>query len=118
MHPKDQGRKGGYMRLKLAALALLAGSSLFAQTHFYVGARIGYRSPAPVVVYAPPPAPLVTYASPYPGPGYSWVAGYWYPVGRRYEWRAGYWTRPAFYGARWVAPRYVGRRYYGGYWRR
>ena len=107
------------MKAKLLALALLAGGSLFAETHFYIGARFGYPAPAPVVVYTAPPAPVASYYVPArPAPGYVWVGGYWYPQGRAYRWRAGYWARPAFRGARWVAPRYHGGRYYAGYWRR
>jgi hypothetical protein len=105
------------MKTKLIALALLAGSSLFAQVRFYAGARIGY-APAPVIMYAAPPAPLAGYVAPAPGPGYAWVGGYWYPAGARYAWHAGYWARPAFAGARWVAPHYAVGHYYGGYWRR
>ena len=104
------------MKTKLPVLALLAGSSLLAQPRFYVGARIAY--PVPVAMYAAPPAPLVAYVAPRPGPGYTWVGGYWYPAGPRYAWRAGYWTRPAFAGARWVAPHYAVGHFYGGYWRR
>jgi hypothetical protein len=105
------------MKTKLLALLLLAGSSVFAGTHFYFGVRIG--PPAPYyVAAAPPPPPVVAYAPPCPGPGYSWVSGYWYPVGPRYVWRAGYWARRPFVGAYWVGPRYYGHHYYGGYWRR
>jgi hypothetical protein len=39
-------------------------------------------------------------------------------VGPRYVWRAGYWSRPPYAGAVWVGPRYAGRRYYEGHWRR
>jgi hypothetical protein len=103
------------MKTKLLVLLIFAGGSLFAGPHFYVGFGV---APAPVYMYAPPP-PVVAYEPPpCPGPGYAWVAGYWYPAGSRYTWRAGYWTRPPFSGARWVAPRYHGRHYYGGYWRR
>jgi hypothetical protein len=109
------------MKSKLLALFLLAGSSMFAGTHFFFGVGVGgpgYYAPAPVVTYAPPPPP-VAYAAPLcPGPGYSWVPGYWYPIGGRYAWRAGYWGRPPYPRAYWVAPRYYGHRYYGGYWRR
>src|SRR5947199_7142929 len=66
--------------------------------------------------YAPPP--VISYAPPCPGPGYSWVDGYWYPVGPRRVWHAGYWARPPYRGAYWVAPRFEGRRYFRGYWRR
>ena len=107
------------MKTKLfAALILLAGSSLFAAPRvaigFGVGLGPGYGYYAPV----PPPAPVVAYAAPAPVPGYTWVGGYYYPVGARYAWRPGYWARPPCVGAAWVAPRYYGHRYYGGYWRR
>ena|SRR5947209_3101576 len=104
------------MKTKLLAILLLTGSSVFARSHVFVGIGIGggyyggyYAAPPPppVVMYAPPPCP---------GPGYSWVSGYWYPVGPRYCWRAGYWSRPPYWAARWIAPRYYGHRYYGGYW--
>ncbi len=108
------------MKTKLLVLTLLAGGSLFAWPRVFVGVGIGgYVAPAPVAIYAPPPPPVYSYyAPPCPGPGYGWVAGYWYPVRGRYLWRTGYWARRPFVGARWVAPRYWGHRYYGGYWRR
>jgi len=98
------------MKTKLLAFLLLAGSSLFAAPRVVVGIGVGgYVGPAPVVV---------AYAPPCPGPGYFWVAGYWYPAGARYAWHAGYWARPPYPRAYWVAPRYFGHRYYRGYWRR
>ena len=108
------------MKTKLMALVLLAGGSLFAQVRVGVGVGVGFGyAPAPVRMYAAPPAPIVpAYVPPMPAPGYSWVGGYWYPAGARYAWHAGYWARPAFYGARWVTPRYAYGRYYGGHWRR
>jgi hypothetical protein len=108
------------MKTKLLSLFLLAGSSLFAGSRFIVGVGIGGPAyyPPPPVYYAPPPVP-VAYAPPScPGPGYSWVAGYWYPIGPRYYWHAGSWARPPYAGAYWVAPRYYRHAYYGGYWRR
>jgi hypothetical protein len=111
--------EGGHMKLKLFVITLLAGSSLFAGTRVFVGVGFGgYVAPAPVFAYAPPPPPVAAYVPPYPGPGYSWIGGYWYPAGARYAWHAGYWARRPFVGAYWVAPRYFGHRYYGGYWRR
>jgi hypothetical protein len=104
------------MKSKLLAIFLLAGSSLFAGTRFFVGVGVsggGYGYYAP-----PPPPPVAVYSTPCPGPGYSWVNGYWYPVGPRYVWRPGYWVRPPYAGAYWVSPRYYAHRYYGGYWRR
>ena len=105
------------MKTKLFALLLLAGSSLFAGTRVFFGVGIGsggYGYYAP----PPPPPPVVAYAAPAPGPGYTWVDGYWYPVGPRWSWRAGYWAPRPYAGSYWVAPRYYGHRYYSGYWRR
>jgi hypothetical protein len=87
------------MKTKLLAGLLLAGSALMAAPGFSIGVGVGV--PAPVYVapaYVPPPAP-VAYAA--PGPGYTWVNGYWYRVGPRRVWRAGYWApRPGYFGAR------------------
>jgi hypothetical protein len=106
------------MKTKLLALLLLAGSTTFAGARVFVGVGFGYAAPAPVAVYAPPPAPVVAYAPPSPGPGYAWIAGYWQPAGARWAWHAGYWAHRPYAHAYWVAPRYYGRHYYGGYWRR
>jgi hypothetical protein len=105
------------MKTKLVAILLLAGSSLFAG-HFSVGVNIGGPAYGYGYYAAPPPPPVAYYAPSYARPGYAWVDGFWYPDGARYSWRAGYWARPPYAGARWVAPRYYGHRYYGGYWRR
>lgn len=107
------------MKTKLLALLLLAGSSVFAGPRVFVGIGFGgYGYGPPEAVYAPPPPPVVYAAPPYPGPGYSWVGGYWYPVGRRYAWRSGYWARPPYARSYWVGPRYHHGYYYRGYWRR
>jgi hypothetical protein len=83
---------------------LTAGSVVEAQVS--LGIRIG-----------PPPAERVLRVQPAsPGPDFTWIGGYWYPVGNRYTWHNGYWTRPAYAGARWVAPRHDGERFYAGYW--
>ena len=95
------------MKLRLFGLLVLAGSTMFAGPRVFVGVGIG----------APPP-PVVAYAPPMPGPGYTWIAGYYAPVGPRWVWHAGYWARPPYAHAYWVAPRYFGGRYYGGHWRR
>jgi hypothetical protein len=92
------------MMKKLLAILLLAGGSLFGQVS--IGIRIG-----------PPPPPRVIRVRPLaPGPDFFWVDGYWYPAGGRYRWHAGYWTRPPYGGARWMAPRHDGERFYDGYW--
>ena len=107
------------MKTKLLALLLVAGGALFAESHFSIGIGVGGFAPA-YGYYAPPlpPAPPAVVYAPAPGPGYTWVSGYWYPAGPRYAWRTGYWARPPYARAYWVAPRYYGHRYYGGYWRR
>jgi len=71
------------MKTKLLALALLAGGSAFAGTHFSIGVNIGTPG-----YYAPAPAAVIP---PCPGPGYTWTDGYWSPQG---AWIAGYWAPP------------------------
>ncbi len=107
------------MKSKLLALVFLAGSAAFAGPRIFFGVGVGYPPP-PVAVYAPPPAPPTAYGyvPVAPGPGYTWISGYYYPVGARYAWRPGYWSRPPYARAHWVGPRYYGGRYYRGYWRR
>ena len=106
------------MRTKLLVFALLLASPLLAKVHVSVGIGLG----VPVYGYyapAPPPPPVVTYVRPaYPGPGYVWVRGYWYPVRTRYSWHSGYWARRPYARAYWAAPRYHRHRYYRGYWAR
>ena len=81
------------MKKLLAALILTAGIA-FAQ--FSVGVHIG-EPPRPRVIRVRPNSP---------GPGYTWVDGYWYPQGNRYTWHQGYWTRPPYEGSQWSAPTY------------
>ena len=90
-------------RLLLASLLFTAGT-LFAQIS--IGIRIG----------APPPPRVVAVRPVAPGPEYMWVEGYWYPVGHKYRWHEGYWTRAPYAGARWIAPRHDGERWFDGYW--
>ena len=75
------------MKKAIAVMMLLAGG-LFATPRVTVG--IGFGAPAPVAVARPV----------CPGPGYTWIDGYYAPSG---VWVAGYWAPPAV--AR-VAPRY------------
>jgi len=56
------------MKTKLLVGLLLAGSSLFAETHFSIGIGLGGGYGG---YYAPYPPPVYVYAPPYPGPGYS-----------------------------------------------
>jgi len=64
---------------KTIALMVLLGGGLFAAPRISVG--IGFGAPAPVVVARPA----------CPGPGYTWVDGYYAPSG---VWVAGYWAPP------------------------
>ena len=72
------------MKTKLLALLLLGGSSLLGQTRVAIGVNIGGWG------YPPPPV-FAGYYDPYfcPGPGYTWVSGYWYGAGPRRAWRRG-----------------------------
>ncbi len=97
------------MKTRLMALMLMAGGALFAETHVAIGIRIG--RPAPVVV--PAPVRVVAYRPPCPGPGYIWIDGYYDEFG---NWMEGYWALPPYTGAYWVAPRFVDRHFYAGYW--
>ena len=97
------------MKSKLFALMLLAGGSLFAETHFSVGVGFGgrqyYPGSAAVVVAGRPPCP---------GPGYNWIDGYYAPNG---GWVAGYWAAPqGYYAPQYYAPAngYYGGSYYRG----
>ena len=92
------------MKTKLLVVMLLAGSSLFAETHFSIGIGVGGYG------YAAPP--VVAYAPPCPGPGYSWVDGYWYGPAPRRIWRSGYWAAPRYSSRYRVERRYEG---YGAY---
>jgi hypothetical protein len=92
------------VKAKFLALGLLAAGAAFAQLS--IGVRIG----------APPPLRVMRVQPRSPGADYTWIGGYWYPVGNHYKWHDGYWTRPAFNGAHWVQPRHDGQRYFDGYW--
>ena len=88
--------------LKLVAMTILAGGAMFAQTRFSIGIHIGtprYYAP-PVYSVAPVYNPY--YVPPIPGPGYTWVQGYWTPAPHR-VWIGGYWRAPVRV---YSAPRY------------
>lgn len=80
------------------------------------GVRVGIGIGLPVFFPPPPLRAEVVYRS--PGPGYAWVNGYWdwRPAIRNYVWVGGRWAQPGFRDAFWVGPRFVGGRYYAGYW--
>ena len=97
------------MKTKLLALALLAGSTMFAETRFSIGVNLGGYDRG----YYPPPAAYVDVRPPCPGPDYGWVDGYWDQYSGRRSWHNGYWARQAYRGYR-EGPRYEGG-YYNGY---
>jgi hypothetical protein len=76
------------MKKKFLAGLLLAGSTMFAAPRVSFGVSFG--TPGPVVV-APP---IVAAVPPCPGPGYTFVNGYWQVDGGRRAWRAGFWRAP------------------------
>ena len=78
---------------------------MFAQTRLSVGIGFGGHGAG---FYQPPPS----YASnipPCPGPGYTWVDGYWSEDYGRNTWVAGYWNRQPFTSAYQVAPSFDNR---------
>ena len=64
----------------------------------------------------PPPPPRFYHVPARPGPDYSWVEGYWYPLNGKWYWHDGYWTRPPFADSYWVEPYWEHGRYFEGYW--
>ncbi|HSR09559.1 MAG TPA: YXWGXW repeat-containing protein [Bryobacteraceae bacterium] len=73
------------MKTKLLAMMLLAGGAVFAQPRFSVG--IGFDQAPPGYASNIPPCP---------GPGYTWVDGYWSQNYGQPAWIAGYWNAPVF----------------------
>src|SRR5438552_12887399 len=89
------------MKTKLLAMMLLAGGSMFAQTRFSVGVGFGGGG------FNQAPAQYVSNIPPCPGPGYTWVDGYWSQDYGRQFWVNGYWTAPQpFIGGYLAAPRF------------
>jgi len=79
------------MKKAVAVMMLLAGGLLAAPR---VSIGIGIGVPAPV-------APVAVVRPICPGPGYTWVNGYYTPA---HVWVTGYWAPPAVVR---VAPRYA-----------
>ena len=74
------------------------------------GVRIGIGIGLPVFFPPPPLRREVVYAR--PGPGYTWVNGYWdwRPAIRNYAWVGGRWVLPGFRDSFWVAAEQNGPR--------
>ena len=82
---------------------------MFAQTRLSVGVGFGGRGGG---YYQAPPS----YASnipPCPGPGYTWVDGYWSQDDGRNVWVSGYWYRQPFTDGYEAAPR-IDNRFHDG----
>jgi hypothetical protein len=95
---------------------LLGTALLFVTMMLAVGGTASAQISLGIRIGAPPPA-RAEHAQPRrPGPDYTWIGGYWYPVSGKYKWHAGYWTRPPYAGATWVAPHHDGQEYHAGYW--
>jgi hypothetical protein len=77
--------------LACAVGAVALGTALPASAQVYGGAYVQVAPPAPV--YETVPA--------VPGPGYTWVAGYWRWNGYRYVWVRGHYVYPPYGGASW-----------------
>ena len=91
------------MKTKLLAMMLLAGGSIFAQTRFSIGLGFGTQGAG---FYQAPPA-YAANIPPCPGPGYTWVDGYWTSDYGRQVWVPGFWNAPLFTYQ--VAPRFDNR---------
>ena len=91
------------MKTKLLAMMLLAGGAMFAQPRFSVG--IGFNQAPPAYASIIPPCP---------GPGYTWVDGYWSQNYGQPVWIAGYWSAPAFTASFGFAPRFDDH-FHGGF---
>jgi hypothetical protein len=90
---------------------------------------VAVPSPAPTVVAPsndiivaepPPPPPETDVRSPAPGPGYTWIPGYWGWENGRRQWFRGHWEQPPRGYRVWVAPRWEhrvhGYVFVRGYW--
>jgi len=93
------------MKTKLLAMMLLAGGAMFAQTRVSIGVGFGGRGAG---FYQAP----LSYSSNIPqcpGPGYTWVDGYWSQDYGRNTWVSGYWYRQPYSSSYQVAPRFDNR---------
>lgn len=89
----------------VAGCAIAACTAFIPAANAQVGFGITIGTPPPPLRYeAPPPAP---------GPGLTWVDGYWGIQRGRYVWMPGRWERPPYPGAYWSHPHWD---HYDGGW--
>lgn len=97
-------------------LTALAGITAFSLAVPAASAQIN------IYLGAPPPPIQYQARPPLPGPGYSWVDGFWQPYNRGYRWQPGVWQQPPYPGAYYIHPHYDhykrGWRLHQGYWSR
>ncbi len=98
------------MKTKLLAMMFMAGGSIFApamfaQTSFSIGLGFGSQGAG---FYQAPPAYAANIPQ-RPGPGYTWVDGYWTNDYGRQTWVAGFWNAPPVFAGYRVAPRFDNR---------
>ena len=106
------------MKKAIAVMMILAGS-LAAAPRVTFG--IGFGAPAPVAVVRPAcPGPGYTFINGYYAPNGVWVAGYWTWNNNQYLWVAGHWQIPPQANSVWVPPHWQPEggafRFYEGYW--
>jgi len=103
----------GFSSFKLACI-FAAGIFATTASPYSASAQIGIyigRTPPPMRYEARPLAP---------GPGYSWIDGFYEPWQGGYRWHRGYWNQPPYAGAYWQHPHYdhypEGWHFHEGYW--
>ena len=73
---------------------------------FAANAQLPVAVGTPVYSTTAPPAVRVEVQGVAPGPGYTWVAGYWAWNGNGYTWSAGHWEQPPQPTLTWEAPQW------------
>ncbi|MFO0559633.1 MAG: hypothetical protein U0269_16565 [Polyangiales bacterium] len=98
-----------------SVLAAVLASATDASAQVTVNTQLG------ATVQVAPPAAITEAQTPSPGPGYTWVAGFWSWNGSQYAWTAGHWEQPPASAQGWEPPQWErqgnGHRFRPGRWR-